>query len=176
MLVLALSDKISARRAGLLDDYLFYLVNNLVHPHLDFFLVLLVMRVFTGPLDTLISVLLSPKRPPRIPLIHQPFPLRNKLSTDTTFLCCIFLVKLTAIFSEILPDLSLLILSKQRARTWTPDELLKAILNLLRQLLSPEVPDRITVFQLLDILVQWKNSLLLEFRTVCVQALALVAR
>lgn len=112
MLLSALSDKISARRAGLLDDYLFYLLNDLVHPHLDFFLVLLVKHVLIGPLDTLIGVLLSPKRPPCIPLIHQPLPLCNKLSADTAFLRCIFLIKLTAIFSEILPDLSLSILSK----------------------------------------------------------------
>lgn len=116
---------------------------------------------------------------PGIPLIDEPLPLGNQFSTDIALLGSVFLIELPAELSEVPPDLSLLLLRQKRTRTRAPEELFESIKDMFLELLSSEVPDGVTIFELRKVTTSARvtpvddNHLIL---TVCFHALALVAR
>ena len=127
---------------------LLYLVDHFVNPHLN--LLLLLFKFLRLPVSLIppFRKISSAKRPPCVPLIHQSFTVGDEFRADITLFCCVLLVKCTTVFAEVLLDLLLLLFAQQSARTWTPNKLFEAILNKLDELLSTEVPNSITIFEL----------------------------
>lgn len=74
--------------------------------------------------------------------------MRDELRADVALLRCVLFVKLPAVLLEVTANLALLFLGEQSPRAWSPEELLKAVEDVLLKLLSTEVPDSVAILNL----------------------------
>ena len=157
----SLSQTASRPSGHLLDDLLLDLLNDLVDPDLDLLLLLLLRRLllcglgFLPAFPPLLRNLLLAAQPPSVPLVDEPLAVRDELRANVALLCGVLLVELAAELLEVTPDLPLLLLREQCARARAPEELLEAVEDVLLELLSAEVPDRVTVLQLRGVSVRY---------------------
>lgn len=107
-------------------DFLLDLFDNLLDHQLNLFPSFL--TIFVSTLET--KVLLAPCAP-GIPFIHQAFSGRQLLSIALELCLSVFFIKLLAVFSQVLPDLTLFVLRQEGTRTRAPDELLETVKNML---------------------------------------------
>ena len=129
----------------------------------------------------------------RIPFLDQTLPERDQFRADVAFFRRILLVELAAILLQILADLALPLLGEQCCWPRPPKELLEAIQKLFLDLLPFEVPYRVPVLKLhlehkktqpkSETRIAIGSRELMSLRvlsmkqhTVCLQALALVAK
>ena len=102
-----------------LDDLLFYLLDDLVHPDLDLLLLfllglLLLRRLGLLPtLPPLLRNLLLAAQAPSVPLVDETLAVRDELRTDVALLRGVLLVEYARVLLEVPPDLLLLLLREQ---------------------------------------------------------------
>lgn len=95
----------------LLENLLLNLVNHLVNPHLDFFLLRFRIRKSFSLSPFPKEFRLAP-HPPRVPFVHQSFPEGNQLRTDIALLRSVILVEGPAVFLQVFAYLALLVLGE----------------------------------------------------------------
>lgn len=133
-----------------LDDLLFDLLDHLINPDLNFLfrlLLLLSLNLLSAFLAFRRHLFLA-ARAPRVPLVDEPLAKRDELGADVALLRSVLLLERAAVFPEVAPDLALLLLRKQAARTGPPEELLEAVEDVLLDFLATEVPESIAILEL----------------------------
>ena len=121
---------------ALLENLLLDLLDDLVDPNLNLFLLfffcgLFVLEALVSALPALLGELFLRPESPSVPLIDETLPLSNEFGTDVAFLRSILFVELPAVLFEVPTDLPLLLLGEQRAGTRPPEELLEPVEDVL---------------------------------------------
>lgn len=117
----------------LLYDLLLDLLNNLINPFLNLLLFLFVMLAIEFLSSTPLlfyNVSLTPCAP-CVPFVKKALTMSDKLCADIALFRSIFLVECTAILTQVLANLPLVILCKKTTRPRSPNELLEAIKDVL---------------------------------------------
>lgn len=73
----------------------------------------------------------------------------DEFGADVRFLRRVLLLKCSGIFPEVSTDKPLLFFRKERAGARSPEELFESIQDVLLKFLSFEIPDGVTVLELL---------------------------
>lgn len=170
-----MADQSTYTDAVLLLHNLVDLLDHLVDPNLDLLLDFLSMSfIFLTfpPIGSLFFTLGTPS----VPLVDESFPVSDQFGANVRFLYRVFLLEYSGVFPEGSTDLTLLFFRQERAWARSPEKLFESIEDVFLELLASEIPDRVTVLELLKKRVCRCMLAELQTPTVCRHALALVTR